>query len=91
MIANPDTHPPETNSQIRDLLLKNAGLGLYRENSFNKLALPVRATANEIAKRQQIVDICLKTEASVPPGKGISLFQDLSPDTYKRYEIPKAD
>lgn len=87
MVANDEVLSQKANLQTKELLIRNAGLGIYKENSFNKLALPVHAPTNEIAKRQQLVEISLKTGAAIPPGKGISFFQDLISDIYELQKI----
>ena len=56
-----------------EVLLQVAGPDLYRQNAFRVAELPVDATARDLARRQQMVEMAHEAGLPVPPGPGRAL------------------
>lgn len=56
-----------------EILLEAARPDLFRVNAFRVTELPVDATARDLVKRQQIIEMASKTGLAVPPGPGRAL------------------
>lgn len=56
-----------------EILLEAACPDLFRVNAFRVTELPVDATARDLVKRQQIIEMASKTGLPVPPGPGRAL------------------
>lgn len=68
-------------SQDTDVRLEElARISLYRSNAFQVLQLPVRASAKEISKRQQMAEIAGRTGAQLSPGPGTYVVLSITPE-----------
>ncbi len=68
--------------QIKELILKIAKPDIYCDNAFQQLSLPVTASLRELQKRRQIIEIGLKTGASIPKGAFTTIVLKKIQDSY---------
>jgi hypothetical protein len=71
--ADSVTAGSDTGAGAAAVLLAAARPDLYRRNAFRVAELPVDASPRDLARRQQLVEMAVNTEAPVPPGSGRAL------------------